>query len=83
MEINWQQIKDVLEVLIVPAYIMHVKRMSSIETKLTELSNVLIGVDGENGLRSRFKELERDVRRLMLALAKRFGMTIREDEDDV
>lgn len=76
----FDQIIKVVELLVLPFawYIVNSlkdlsKRLDEVATEARELKVVLIGVDGRNGMRSRFSRVERRVEQLVVNEASASG----------
>ena len=63
-----------IELGIVPFAAYVIKAIAKINSKVDTISTVLIGADGKNGMRSRFRRIENKVETLNLAYASRFGI---------
>lgn len=68
---SWDIALKFLEILLVPFVAYVIRALSNINEELRTLRTVLIGADGKNGLRSRFRRMENKVDRLALAQAAR------------
>lgn len=79
---TWDIIKTVIEIAVIPfgAWIVNNLRLALEE--LRTLRTVLIGVDGKNGMRSRFRRLEKRVEMLALQQAARHGEVPQLDPDE-
>ncbi len=82
----WNQVKDILTVAIIPFCGYVVRQLNLIGQVARDTQVTLVGVDGKNGLRSRFGRLERRVESLVIAFAAKTGANIPhpegEDEDE-
>lgn len=84
------QIFRIIEILILPALwkiyttLAEIQRRQFEQTnETTAVKNILIGVDGRNGIRSRVIQLERQQAKTNITLAKQFNHTpVDEDGDD-
>jgi hypothetical protein len=81
---GFEVLKWVVNTLIIPYGVYLVKRMDKQDDKLNRLdkkvetmNTTLVGQDGENGLRSRFKEVERLLTELRIGFSRHLGIEIR------
>ena len=78
-ETQIEGLKNIVEFLILPFALYIVRKLDELSKKVNELSVVLIGVDGKNGIRSRVIRVERRIERLHIAK----GIQLGEEDDDV
>lgn len=76
----WALGKDVITIVVVPFCLYIVKELKEISKAMSELSTVLIGIGGKNGMRSRVARNESRIRGMELTM-ERSGFHIRSDNN--
>lgn len=72
---NLDTIIRLVELLLIPILIRFNQRQDAQGTELNTIKTVLIGADGENGIRSRVVALEKENKKLSLLLARHLGLS--------
>jgi hypothetical protein len=71
-----------VELLLIPILIRFNQKQEEQAKEINTIKTVLIGADGQNGMRSRVVMLERETKKTSLIVARHLGLeSIREDKE--